>query len=126
MTTEWMASPVLLVVYALAAYRMTRLWIDDQLPPLPRLRTAIETKLIDRRKRQLHRRARRGEALTQADLMRRPALLSLLDCYWCAGFWVSAAAVAIASTPAEPFVRPVAVALAFSAVVAIVATKIDD
>lgn len=126
MSIAWAHDPVLLVIYALASFRVTRLWISDTLPPLPLIRARIEAAINARQARQHRRKREAGHAFTQAELMRRPALHALLDCYWCAGFWISAAAALIASTPAEPYLRPVAVALAFSAVVGVLASRIDD
>lgn len=40
MNLAWTATPWALVV-ALAAYRLSRLWIDDMIPPLPRIRKAL-------------------------------------------------------------------------------------
>lgn len=126
MSIAWMHDSVLLVIYALASFRVARLWIDDMLPPLPLIRTRIEAAINARQARRHRRKREAGHVFTQAELMRRPTLHALLDCYWCAGFWISASAVLIASTPAEPYLRPVAVALAFSAVVGVLASKIDD
>lgn len=40
MNLAWI-SPLHLAVLVLASYRVTRLWIDDTLPPLPQLRAAV-------------------------------------------------------------------------------------
>ncbi|MGL4809894.1 MAG: hypothetical protein ACRC4O_14205, partial [Giesbergeria sp.] len=45
MNTKWMRDPVALTVNALAAYRLTRLWTRDSLPPLPRVRQHVLDKL---------------------------------------------------------------------------------
>lgn len=47
MNLAWIASPWALVV-ALAAYRLSRLWIDDMIPPLPRIREALLDRAADR------------------------------------------------------------------------------
>lgn len=39
---EWVTNPLWLIVNALVAYRLTRLWVADMLPPLPRLRESVE------------------------------------------------------------------------------------
>lgn len=93
MSTGWLHDPVLLIVYALTSYRLTRLWTLDSLPPLPALRAKVRLK------------------------WGRHAWTELMDCPWCAGFWISLGVTLIASSPAEPVFRWVAVPLAFSAVV---------
>jgi hypothetical protein len=99
-TTRWTQDPVQVAVNAAAAARLTRLWLHDDLPPLPRLRAAIAKGA-----------ARYQETHNGAE----HPLLPLTYCAWCSGFWVSAAVVALASSPLAPLWRPVALALAYSA-----------
>lgn len=47
MNLAWIATPWALVV-ALAAFRLSRLWIDDMIPPLPRIRQRITDWASDR------------------------------------------------------------------------------
>lgn len=103
---------VRLVVQAAAAYRITRLVQEDQLPPLPWLR-------------------RRMNEVAAADLNDismgarvREELIYMVNCPWCLGFWVSVAVLAAdALTPR--LWRPLATALALSAAVGLARTKLD-
>ena len=65
--TAWLHSPVLLVINALAAYRLVRLWTRDSLPPLPWLRETLADRL------------NRGRDTEHP-------LVNLIDCPWCVGF----------------------------------------
>lgn len=129
MNLAWTATPWALVV-ALSAFRLSRLWIDDMIPPLPRIRAAIEAWATDRDAARLNeamaadradpahvaamdeagKRALAGGYNTtrtpgpreEAELDRQrtnggmPVAMYLVNCYWCAGFWISAAVVLIA------------------------------
>lgn len=95
----WAADPLLLLINALAAYRLTRLWTRDSLPPLPQIRQAVLSRWGDK------------------------TWTELLVCDWCAGFWISAGVVAVASSPAEGVWLWLAVPLALSAVVGLIATR---
>lgn len=105
MNLAWLHDPVWLVVNALAAFRLTRLWTRDSLPPLPSIRQYVLDRLDKGR-----------EALPEHPLT------ALVDCPWCIGFWISVAVVALMS--ALPHWWPVvAVPLAFSAVVGWLASR---
>lgn len=91
--TSWWA-----VVYALTAYRLTRLWTRDSLPPLPAFRQYVLTRWGHR------------------------SWSALVDCPWCSGFWISVGVVLVASSPVAPVFQWVAVPLAVSAVVGLIAT----
>lgn len=88
-----------MAINAAAAYRLTRLWLKDDLPPLPAVRAAIATKA-----------ARYEDAHNGAE----HPLLPLSYCWWCSGFWISLGVVVLASSPLAPLWRPLAHALAFS------------
>ncbi len=103
MNLKWTRDALTLAVTAAAAFRLTRLWLRDDLPGV------------------LHAREAAVEALTSRvpDGEEHP-LLPLTYCAWCAGFWISAAVVAVASTPAlAPLWRPLSTVLAVSAVVGV-------
>lgn len=100
-TTRWLTEPASLAVHALAAYRLTRLWTRDMVPPMPAIRARIAQRL------QAHEDAHDG--------VPHP-LAPLTDCPWCVGFWISVGVVAVASSPARRAWAPLAAALAFSAV----------
>lgn len=103
MNLSWLHDPVWLVVNALCAYRLTRLWTRDSLPPLP----AVRQYVIDR--------------LNEGRESEHPAT-ALVDCPWCIGFWIAAADTAIMS--AIPRWWPIlAVPLAFSAVTGLLAGR---
>lgn len=97
-----------LAVQAAAAYRITRLIQQDQLPPLPRLRE------------------RMNDVLTREDppTALQGELIYMVNCPWCLGFWVSVA-VLIADAVAPRLWRPLATALALSAAVGLARTKLD-
>lgn len=124
MQLAWVSSPLFLV-YALATFRITRLWLTDSLPPLPHVRTRLRMWLGKRRARALHTETQASKR-TAMELAREHHLVKLLTCAWCVGFWVSAVAVIVASTPAEPYLRPVAVVLAFSAVVGLLSGRDEN
>jgi hypothetical protein len=121
--TTWFDSPVWLIVNALVAYRLTRLWIDDKVPPLPWLREKVqayadrdfvnstnENPTVERWSKQIERYG-------------QPPLMFLINCYWCAGFWISAGTVlAAVLIPASvwPFI---ALPLALSAIVGLLGTR---
>jgi hypothetical protein len=106
--TKWMTSPTALAVNALAAYRLTRLVTRDSLPPLPAVRQHVLDKLDEIQNR-------RGVTADHP-------LTELVHCPWCVGFWISVGVVG-AATLAPRAWRPLATALAFSAVVANIATR---
>lgn len=87
------------IVYTLAAYRVTRLITRDSLPPIAALRDTV-----------LNRWGHNPWS-------------ELIVCPWCMGFWVSAGAVAVASTPAHMIGRWLAIPLAMSAVVGLLASR---
>lgn len=105
---------VRLVVQAAAAYRVTRLIQEDQLPPLPWLRQRMNGAAV-----------RRGEKdeLSAADLL-AAELTYMVNCPECLGFWVSAA-VLLADVLVPRLWRPLATALALSAAVGLARTKFD-
>lgn len=108
---------VRLAVQAAAAYRITRLIQEDQLPPLPWLREKLSHAMVERVKRH-----ERGET-RPADFV-AAELTYMINCPWCLGFWVSAA-VLLADALAPRLWRPLATALALSAAVGHARTKLD-
>lgn len=98
MSLAWVPS-VWALVYLLAAYRLTRLWTRDSLPPLPAFRQYVLTRWGTR------------------------PWSELVDCPWCSGFWISLGVVLVASSPAAPVFQWVAVPLAISAVVGLIASR---
>lgn len=105
-------SPLWATVSALAAYRITRLWIKDEVPPLPAVRALI---------------ARRLAAYEEQHDGKPHPLEPLTYCWWCAGFWASLASAVLESVPAtRRWWRPLALALASSAVVAIAAERLEN
>lgn len=92
MSLAWVHDPVWLIVYALTSFRLTRLWTRDSLPPLPALRNKVQLK------------------------WGRHAWVELMDCPWCAGFWISVGVMLVSSSPLAPVWQWVAVPLALSAV----------
>lgn len=102
MTLAWVENPFWLAIYALTAYRLTRLVTRDSLPPFPALRQTVLTRWGTR------------------------WWAPLIDCPWCLGFHVSWVVMLLASSPAAVVFRWVAVPLAFSAVVGLLARRDDE
>lgn len=123
MDLAWTSSPLWLVINVLVAFRLTRLWIDDSLPPLPRVRHVLRN-AMERRWQQAtlyrpsmpaeerDRRRKTGELYEDI-----PPLTSLLDCYWCAGFWISLGVFLLATFVPLAVWAFLAVPLALSALV---------
>lgn len=158
MNVDWLASPVWLIVNALVAYRLARLAIDDDLPPLPRLRQAVVAWVTGRASAKLYaaRQADEKDPEVQAkqaesdQLARRggynssrvvgpreravrdrmqpsgvPALVDLISCYWCLGYWISlAVAVAASLIPAFAW-SLIAAPFALSALVGLISSRTD-
>lgn len=101
-------SGVRLAVQAAAAYRITRLIQEDQLPPLPWLRQRMNDAMV--------------AAVPPGRLSTE--LVYMVNCPWCLGFWVSVAVLA-ADAIAPRVWRPLATALALSAAVGLARTKLD-
>lgn len=93
MKTAWTREPLAVALVALAAFRVTRLLQLDSILDAPRRR------FLDK-----HAADRWGE---------------LVNCPWCLGWWVSLAVVLAASTLPRALWEPAVVALAGSAVVAL-------
>lgn len=146
---EWLEHPVLLVLNALAAYRLTRLWVSDSLPPLPRLRDWWQMRAAGHRPvrdrvyaaylrtqvdhAEWHLNASEDEReearLRRAEFDRlypESPLAALVTCYWCSGFWVSAAVVAAATFLPGSWWYLLAGPLAISAVVGLIASRTED
>lgn len=100
-----------LAVQAAAAYRITRLIQEDALPPLPALR------------RKMTWFATHGDQESIKGRIQQE-LVYMVNCPWCLGFWVSVA-VLLADVVAPRLWRPLATALALSAVVGVARTKLD-
>ncbi len=93
----------------LAAYRLTRLVGEDQLPPLPKLRERLTRPVM-------------GEDDWEFG---RPTLAYFLSCPFCLGFWVGLAvyiAWLSASTPTLYAMTPFAI----SGAVGLIAKNLDD
>lgn len=103
-----------LAVQAAAAYRITRLLQEDELPPLPQLRERLNAATV---KRVEHAELTLGDAV-------KAELTYMFNCPWCLGFWVSVA-VLLADALAPRLWRPLATALALSAAVGHARTKLD-
>lgn len=99
------------VVQALAAYRLTRLAQEDDLPPLPALRA------------RLYEIEQGADPHTSAGKITRELVYGF-GCPWCLGFWVSVGVLA-ANALFPALWRPLASALALSAVVGQLRSKLD-
>lgn len=123
MNLAWTSSPVWLVINALVAYRLTRLWIDDAVPPLPWLRQKINNwinrPVIDKNASQEDTEAWTAKVIRYG----QHPLDYLMTCYWCAGFWISTAVVFAASLIPSTAWTLLALPFALSAVVGLLGTR---
>ncbi len=129
----WVTHPAWLAVNALAAFRLTRLWVADMLPPLPRIRRYIETRATARWEPE-HAKARSDDYVYDPDPGPKPPesdhklvdtwqlyggqapLAYFVTCPWCSGFWISLIVFLLATLFPPAVWAFVAVPLAFSAV----------
>lgn len=116
MTLAWTSSPVWLVINALMAFRLTRLWVDDELPPLPVFRRWARHRLDLASSRS----SKRTEHIS---LYGGHPLENLIGCTWCAGYWISLAVFLAASLIPLTVWAFLAVPLALSAVVGLLAAR---
>lgn len=128
MNLTWTRDPFVLLFTALTAYRLTRLWVLDSLPPLPRLRQYLNRRAAARWSRQTHPpEATMKEWATIGDLKRAyddtPPLSHLMDCYWCSGFWISLATATAASLAPATVWTMITIPFALSAVVGLLGTR---
>ena len=114
MSLAWTNSPVWLVINVLVAFRLTRLWVDDMLPPLPALRARIEAYATRDAQAVGDRYYRYNQTL---DRYGQPPLMFLVNCYWCVGFWASLGVTLAASAIPATVWAWFAVPLALSALV---------
>lgn len=98
MNLDWALTPWA-IVYALAAYRITRLITHDSLPPMARLRDYVLNRWGDN------------------------PWSELIVCPWCMGVWVSFGTTALVSTPADMIYRWVAVPLAMATIIGVIANR---
>lgn len=123
MNTAWFHSPTWLIINALVAYRLTRLWIDDQVPPLPWVREKIQA-YADRDFRESTSENSTIEAWSRkVERYGQPPVMFLINCYWCAGFWISIGTVLAASLLPVSVWPFVALPLALSAIVGLLGTR---
>jgi hypothetical protein len=98
MTLDWVLTGWA-VVYVLAAARITRLITHDSLPPMARLRDYVLDRWGD------------------------DPWSELIVCPWCMGVWISIGTTVVVSTPADVVYRWVAVPLAMSMIVGLIANQ---
>lgn len=137
MNLAWIHDPLLLIIAALAAFRLTRLWVDDMLPPLPAIRAAIRSWAFirydqaeadaleaDRADPETIGTPRLNRWRTRATTNGgQPAVVYLVDCYWCAGFWISVGVFVAASLIPTVAWTLLAVPLALSAITGLIADR---
>lgn len=148
----WVASPLWLVVNALAAFRLTRLWVADMLPPLPRMRDAVERWATERwapdKALERHEETRHADPMaisresggvlspahddpdralltTWSLYGGTPPLAYLVTCAWCSGYWISLGVFLAATLFPTVVWAFLAVPLAFSAVVGLLHTAAE-
>lgn len=143
MNLTWTTQPLMLLITSLAAFRLTRLWVDDMLPPMPRIRKWIDSNTgwwslmygtlgrFDKRhpgalsdaeqdqRDQLITKAERRIELYHGE----PAAGYLITCYWCSGFWIGLLVFLAASLLPSTAWTIVAVPLALSATTGLIAGR---
>lgn len=125
MDFTWVSHPVWFVVVALAAYRLTRLWVEDSLPPLPRVRAAIDRWAQDRWDAKVYADERPRDSHLRHLYGQDAPLSALVSCYWCSGFWFALGCVLVATlVPLQVWALPF-LALALSAVTGLL-SRITD
>lgn len=130
MNLAWTRDPITLLLTLLTAYRLTRLWISDTLPPLPRLRRFLYQKLENRWARLTNEGGSDDRSWSdkyypygkEINSITGP-LSYLLDCYWCSGFWISLATVAAASFTHPTIWMVFTLPFAFSAVIGLIGSR---
>ena len=123
MNLAWINSPVWLIINALVAFRLTRLWIDDMVPPLPRWREKIEdwsNRAITDPDSTTQQTEKWGN---QVATYGQPIVLYLVKCYWCVGFWVSILVTLAASLTPSAAWTLIALPFALSTVVGLIGTR---
>lgn len=138
MTLAWVLNPMLVIINAMAAFRLTVLWVNGMLPPLPRIRNAIDSWAIEREAGQelAALEADRADGTTGTPRLRRlrarqelyggqPVITHLITCYGCSGYWISLGVFLAASLIPITVWAFVAVPLALSAVVDLLSRLAD-
>jgi hypothetical protein len=137
-TLAWLSNPMLVILNALAAFRLTVLWVNDMLPPLPRIRSAIMFWATEREAAQEKAalEADRAEQVGGTPRLRaprarqelygnQPIITYLVTCFWCSGYWISLGVfLAACLTPLTVWAF-LAVPLALSAVVGLLSRLAD-
>lgn len=121
MSLAWTTDPLWLVINALMTFRLTHAWIEDKLPPLPWLREKIQEYALRDSGATGERFFRYQKRVARYE---QPPLLYLIDCYGCAGYWISLAVFLGASLVPLAVWAFLAVPLAVSAAVMLTASRI--
>lgn len=128
MNLAWIHDPLWLVLNTLVAFRLTRLWVADELPPLPTVRQKLDHWADARWSKRTHPplatqdRWRAIDRLKLAYADENP-VKRLWDCYWCAGFWI-ALGTFLGATLIPAAVWPfIALPLALSAAVGLLGSR---
>lgn len=130
MNLAWTSSPLWLLINALVAYRLTRLWVDDTLPPLPMLRLHLSRRADLAWHKRLHPYSATTERWAELDDLKRAyssedhPVKALWECYGCAGFWISVGVFLAASLIPLTIWAFLAVPLAMSTAVVIIASRV--
>jgi hypothetical protein len=126
---QWTSDPLSVALAALVAYRLTRLWVTDTLPPLPRLRNWLDQRITNRwERRTLYKPSMDAKEIrrrreTRAVYQDTPPLTYLLNCYDCSGFWISAGVVLAASLLPPTVWTVLAMPFALSALVGLIGSR---
>lgn len=113
-----MPSALVLLVLALAAFRLVRLVGWDDLPPVVRVRSWVLGERVEARSRPA------GRDDVYVTLYRRPLLAHFVHCPFCVGWWV-ALATYVAWVLEPRWTLYACVPLALSAAVGLIAKNLD-
>jgi hypothetical protein len=124
----WATDPVWLIINALVAYRLTRLWVSDELPPLPSLRRKLDAWANQRWLTKTHPKLATTQEWDEIEELKRAyhddaPVKRLWDCYWCAGFWISTGTILAASLIPFAVWQFIALPFALSAIVGLLGTR---
>lgn len=93
MNLAWTTDPLWLVLNSLMAYRLTQLWVSDDLPPLPMVRLWLWRRAERAWIKRTHPKEATAERWEKIEDLKRqysdePPVTALWTCYACAGFWM--------------------------------------
>lgn len=128
MNLTWVLDPTWLIINTLVAYRLTRLWVSDELPPLPSVRRKLNAWANQRWLTKTHPKLATSQEWDEIEELKAAyhddaPMKRLWDCNWCAGFWISLATVLAASLIPSTAWTLIALPFAISAAVGLLGSR---